>query len=70
MRSLRQSPRDTFIELYSADIRENPSTYKACVVASPEASAEAVIEGLTDDEIRRFTRELRQEIAAVRRASR
>ena len=56
--------------LYARDVAEHPDAYDPDVVADPRAQALETVRGFTTAEVRRFTRELKQERAEVAHAGR
>jgi hypothetical protein len=59
---------EAWITLYARDVRENPEAYKESVVAAPEGNARAIVEELSDREIRGFVRDLKGERRAIAKA--
>ena len=66
---IKLTPTDEYIMLYVQDVSTNPTCYKNHVVDDPEAQARIVIDGLSDDEIKRFIRELKQEMRLLAKHS-
>lgn len=66
---IKLTPTDEYIMLYVQDVSTNPTCYKKHVVDDPEAQARIVIDGLSDDEIKRFIRELKQEMRLLAKHS-
>ena len=59
---IKLTPADEYVALFLQDVQTNPTHYNKYVVNDPEAQARRVIDGLSDDEIKRFIRELKQEM--------
>ena len=66
---IKLTPTDEYIMLYVQDVSTNPTCYKKHVVDDPEVWARIVIDGLSDDEIKRFIRELKQEMRLLAKHS-
>lgn len=65
----RMQLKSAYIALFVDDVRANPTTYKASVVADPAGAAASVLDGLSRDEVARMLADLRAEIRVVRRAA-
>lgn len=63
-----EKARAAFVAEYAADVRENPDAFKDSVLGDPEGVAASLVDGLDLDDVRQFTRDLRAERRAVKRA--
>ena len=59
-----------YVVLFEQDVNNHPDAYKAEVRANPGKAAIRTIDGLDDEDVRQFTRDLRDEIKLVERTSR
>jgi len=66
---IKLTPADEYTPLFVQDVNANPTHYNKYVVNDPEAQARRVIDGLSDDEIKRFIRELKQEMRLLAKHS-
>lgn len=69
METLDGKARKEWLEIYVKDVRDNPEAYDLGTAQDEalHASALNIIAGLSTAEVRRMTRELRQEIKKVAR---
>ncbi len=59
--------KNEWVELFTQDVLENPTAYKASVVADPKAAALSIIGDSEDILIREMTRSLRAERRSIQK---
>lgn len=57
--------RANYVALVAGDVRQRPECFKAFVVEDPEGHARQMIDGLSDSDVKRLTRQHRAELRAL-----